>query len=74
MNSPALVVFYETTQDNGDGSPWPPDGKDLWSIVSRANGSTRWRRITLAQQQIFQPSLAPTTWKQISAPRREDNE
>jgi hypothetical protein len=39
--SPVLVVFYETTQDNCNGSPWPPDGHDLWSVVARANGSTR---------------------------------
>jgi hypothetical protein len=74
MTSPALIVLYEVTQDNCDGAPWPPDGKDFWSVVARRYGSTIWRRITLAQQPIFQPSLAPMARKQISAPRREDHE
>jgi hypothetical protein len=43
--SPQLAIYYEATQDNSDGSPWPPDGADFWSVVTRANGSTTWRRI-----------------------------
>ena len=36
--TPQLAIAHATTQDNVDGAPWPPDGNDLWSVVSRANG------------------------------------
>jgi hypothetical protein len=32
-----------------NGTPWPPDGNDLWSVVGRANGITKWRRIALME-------------------------
>jgi len=45
-----LAIIYETTDDLPDGQPWPPDGKDFWSLVApRANGVTRWRRIALTE-------------------------
>jgi hypothetical protein len=49
LASPALSIIYETTADNFDGSPWPPEGSDLWCVVSRAGGFTRWRRIIRQQ-------------------------
>jgi hypothetical protein len=64
-----LVVLYETTENNFDGSSWPPDGNDLWSVVSRANGSTTWRRIMLSNRN-FRSSLAPAIGSKQSAPRR----
>ena len=42
-----ITLIYQTTEDNLDGSPWPPDGNDHWCIVDRANGRTKWRRIFL---------------------------
>jgi hypothetical protein len=42
-----LNLIYQTTEDNLDGSPWPPDGNDYWAVVKRANGQTKWRRIFL---------------------------
>jgi hypothetical protein len=45
---PRFSIEYQTTQDNLNGSPWPPDGDDYWCAVARTNGSTRWRRIALA--------------------------
>ena len=56
--APALIVSYDTTQDNLDGSPWPPDGGDLWSVVKRANGSTTWRRVTLSATYFRTPVSA----------------
>jgi hypothetical protein len=50
MTSPALVVLYEITQDNLDGSPWPPCGRDHWSIVKRERGHTTWRRFAFTNQ------------------------
>jgi hypothetical protein len=45
MSTPALTIAYTITQDNFDGSPWPPDGSDLWCVISRAGGFTKWRHI-----------------------------
>jgi hypothetical protein len=56
-----IRIHYEITQDNFDGSPWPPDGADLWVVVRRGRvgvawdldspdtpaGFTKWRRIAL---------------------------
>jgi hypothetical protein len=44
-SAPALTIIHTITQDNFDGSPWPPDGSDLWCVVSRVNGHTTWRHI-----------------------------
>ena len=43
-----ITLTYQTTEDNLDGSPWPPDGDDHWCVVDRANGRTRWRLIHLS--------------------------
>ena len=43
-----ITVVYQTTEDNLDGSPWPPDGNDHWCVVCRANGRTKWRLIHLS--------------------------
>ena len=37
---------YSITEDNLDGSPWPPDGNDDWRMVYRACGLTVWRRLS----------------------------
>ena len=42
-----LIIIYDTTEDNCDGSPWPPDDDDNWAVVRRMNGRTKWRRIAL---------------------------
>ncbi len=42
-----LIIIYAVTQDNFDGSPWPPDGNDFWSVVRRTNNFTTWRHVTL---------------------------
>jgi hypothetical protein len=51
--SPALFIIYETTDDNLDGSPWPPDGDGAWAVVKRDRDRavTTWRRIALTQAQ-----------------------
>jgi hypothetical protein len=43
-----LVVEHATTVDMDDGQPLPPFMEDgvLWGVVNRANGTTKWRRIT----------------------------
>jgi hypothetical protein len=46
----ALVISYARTEDNFNGTPWMPDGCDLWSIVKRERGRTIWRRITAASR------------------------
>jgi hypothetical protein len=43
-----ITLIYQTTEDNLDGSPWPPDGNDHWCIVNRANGQTKWRLIRIS--------------------------
>jgi hypothetical protein len=47
--SPHLTVVHASTEDNFDGTPWPPDGDDFWSIVGHANGVTKWRRVALTE-------------------------
>jgi hypothetical protein len=47
VDAPTLQVTYGITGDLPDGRPWPPDGADFWSIVTRVCGFTRWRRIFL---------------------------
>jgi hypothetical protein len=47
-----VTIIHEITDDLPSGEPWPPDGRDLWSIVSRANGLTTWRRLVLAKKTI----------------------
>jgi hypothetical protein len=42
----ALVITYAVTDDNFNGEPWMPDGSDIWAIVTRGHGRTKWRRIT----------------------------
>jgi hypothetical protein len=42
-----LVITYAVTEDNFNGTRMP-DGDDLWSIVARGHGRTKWRRITAA--------------------------
>jgi hypothetical protein len=69
----ALVVIHEITEDNLDGSPWPPDGNDLWSVVMRANDRTKWRRITLANRN-FRSLLAPAGRSNRSAPPRGEDQ
>lgn len=49
MTQHQLTVIHLSTQDNFNGTPWPPDGGDLWSVVARANGVTRWRRVALLE-------------------------
>jgi hypothetical protein len=44
-SAPAFTIIHTITQDNFDGSPWPPDSADCWTVVSRAGGFTRWRNI-----------------------------
>jgi hypothetical protein len=48
---PAMVVEYaKTVDDPVDGAPIVPGiitDEDFWSVVARANGRTRWRRILL---------------------------
>jgi hypothetical protein len=46
---PGLAVIYETTDNNLDGQPWPPDGNDLWCVVERGQGVMHWRRIALME-------------------------
>ena len=43
----SLTISYATTDDLPSGQPWMPDGRDFWSVVSRANGTTKWRRLSL---------------------------
>jgi hypothetical protein len=45
-----LLIVRDVTDDLPSGEPWPPDGRDLWSIVSRANGLTTWRRLVVAKK------------------------
>jgi hypothetical protein len=52
-----LLVVRDITDDLPSGEPWPPDGRDLWSIVSRANDLTTWRRLVLAKKTISIASL-----------------
>ena len=49
MTQHQLTVVHADTQDNLNGQPWPPDGNDHWSVVDRANGTTKWRRIALTE-------------------------
>jgi hypothetical protein len=44
-----LMVEHAITVDMDDGQPLPPFIEDgvLWGVVNRANGTTKWRRITL---------------------------
>jgi hypothetical protein len=44
-----IAVEHATTVDMDDGQPLPPFMEDgvLWGVVNRANGTTKWRRITL---------------------------
>ena len=53
-----ITLIYQTTEDNLDGSPWPPDGGDHWCIVSRANGQTKWRLIRLS---LLRAPVSPPT-------------
>jgi prophage regulatory protein len=48
--SSALLIVYETTQDNFSGEPWVPDGEALWGIAHRERGTTTWRRFALVKQ------------------------
>jgi hypothetical protein len=38
-----LLVEHIVTADDPFGEPWPPDGQ--FSIVRRAGGFTKWRRL-----------------------------
>ena len=49
-----LRPIYQATEDNCDGSPWLPDGNDLWHMVYRDCGYTLWKRFPF-------PSCAPTS-------------
>jgi hypothetical protein len=49
MTVPQLTVAHAATEDNFNGTPWPPDGNDFWSVVERTNGTTKWRRIALTE-------------------------
>jgi hypothetical protein len=49
MTQHQLTVVHASTEDNFNGTPWPPDGADFWSVVDRANGTTKWRRIALTE-------------------------
>jgi hypothetical protein len=53
-----VTLIYRTTEDNLDGSPWPPDGGDHWCIVSRANSQTKWWLIRLSP--LRAPMSPPT--------------
>jgi hypothetical protein len=57
MTSPFLKVIYEVTDDLPSGEPWPPDGRDLWSVVKSEFGVTTWRRLTLVQKSIPTPEV-----------------
>jgi hypothetical protein len=46
-----FMISYFVTEDYPDDQPWPPDGDDLWCVVARSHGFTRWRRISLQQKQ-----------------------
>jgi hypothetical protein len=46
---------YAVTVDNFNGEPWPPDGDDLWSIVGRVDGFTKWRRLILQMPASISP-------------------
>jgi hypothetical protein len=49
MTAPQLTVVHASTEDLPNGAPWPPDGNDHWSVVDRADGTTKWRRIALTE-------------------------
>lgn len=44
-----IAVEHAATVDMDDSQPLPPFMEDgvLWGVVNRANGTTKWRRITL---------------------------
>ena len=47
-----LIVEYVETADMPDGQPLPPhidDDGAVWHVVDRADASTRWRRVSLAE-------------------------
>jgi hypothetical protein len=50
-------ISYFVTEDLPGGRPWPPDGDDLWCVVARSHGFTRWRRIGLQQKQSITVAL-----------------
>ena len=45
--APQLVIKYAVTENNFDGSPWPPDGADYWAVVSSVpeHALTIWRHV-----------------------------
>lgn len=45
-----LAIEYQVTEDLPNGTLWPPDGADFWSVVVRCSGFTRWRQIYLTKQ------------------------
>ena len=48
-----IKISHSTTSDGPDGQPWPPpDSGALWVIVRRADGSTLWRAIELAESEL----------------------
>jgi hypothetical protein len=49
--SATFAISYFVTEDDPDGQPWPPNGDDLWRVIARSHGFTRWRRITLQSKQ-----------------------
>ncbi len=49
-----LSITYAITADDPDGEPWLPSEGGFWVVTARARGFTKWRRITLQEEE---PSL-----------------
>lgn len=52
-----MKIEHATTDDLPNGIPVPPvtdDPDQLWSLVSRSDGFTFWRRITLTTEKETQ--------------------
>ena len=48
-----IKILHTVTSDSPDGQAWPPPDSDvLWVVVRRADGSTVWRAIQLAESEL----------------------
>lgn len=70
----ALTITHAITEDLPDGQPWPPDGDGFWSIVRRANGCTKWRRVILQMPTSILPLNDVRTASGGTKAKRDKNE
>jgi hypothetical protein len=50
-----LAIRHVITHDLDDGRPLPPTG-DFWSVVTRVNGRTTWRKLSLSLADAMSPA------------------